>query len=113
MSEIIRVSCNGFVNLQLEGRVLGLLARSRLPERVYSPIGGGLEYCFSEQRLLEEFLANLNATLEKPNTKDLRLNMPESSLDKFSDWFYKGTEREISPQRELEQELCAQEFEGV
>jgi hypothetical protein len=101
MENRIRISCAVLCRIEHEGRYLLLVNENRRRRGVYilSPIGGAL-IVESPAPLLE-----MGAAFEDPNSKDLRLSLPHGELDAFRVWFYRGEGRELTPFRELHEEL--------
>lgn len=103
--ETIRISAATVARIDLDGKLLVGLNKSRLRagKKVYTPFGGALEF-YGPARA---FLQDIGAVFEKGN--DLRLEIPERSLTRFTDWFYQRIARETSPFRELKEELVYEE----
>lgn len=101
MDNRIRVSCAVLCRIEHEGRYLLLINENRRRRGIYvlSPIGGALTF------VDPDYLLEIGAQFEDPNTNDLRLTLPLSALDLFRQWFYLGKGREQSPFRELYEEL--------
>lgn len=98
----IRISCATLCRIEHPSLGLFLLVnRNRRQKGVYilSPIGGALEY--DDETLLSRF----GAIPEDPTEQDLRLTLPVAQLPAFRDWFYSEQGREVSPFRELREEL--------
>jgi hypothetical protein len=102
MSEqLIRVSCASLCRIEHQGRYFLLLNRNRRQKGIYilSPIGGAL--AVDDPSLFASF----DATPENRASNDLRMTMPTAALPRFRVWFYRREGREISPYRELQEEL--------
>jgi hypothetical protein len=101
----VRVSAASLVKIDLDGKYLVGLNKGALKsgKRVYTPFGGALEF-FESARF---FLEGIGANFEKGN--DLRFTIPERNLSAFESWFYAKRDRELSPYRELEEELVKEE----
>jgi len=98
----IRVSCAGLCRIRDEaGRYLLALNHNRLARgvRVYTPLGGGLEYH------TPDLPARFDAEPEDPTTRELRLYLPTERFGGFRAWFLRRVERETDPFRELREEL--------
>ena len=103
--ERIRISAATIVRIELNGKLLlGLNKKRRLAGRnVYTPFGGGLEFHESAR----PFLESLEAVFVSGN--DLRLMISEDKLPVFEKWFNQRQHRELSPYRELLEELVDEE----
>ena len=101
MSEWIRVSCATLCRIEHVGRYLLLLNLNRRKKGLYilAPIGGAL--ALHDATLGERF----GAVPENPDVQELRFALPRGSVPAFRDWFYSGEGRELSPFRELYEEL--------
>jgi SMODS-associated NUDIX domain len=99
---IKRVTCAALCRIQNDTQhfLLALNAfRLRKGIHVLMPLGGALQY--NLPTLLDRF----GATPENPEEMELRLLMDEATFPEFQTWFYQRIEREISPLRELQEEL--------
>lgn len=109
MSDVVRVSCSGLCLIQNnEGSYLLGFNRNVLPDKVLTPLGGALQ--FYDATLLNLFDAQVEHNYsERQNNDmpnhDLRLSLPAQNLEAFNAWFIKRKGREISPFRELQEEL--------
>lgn len=97
-----RVSCAGLCRIRnTQGDYLLSINSGQLEKKqlLLTPIGGVLKY--ASQTLLDRFEATSESKL------DLRLFIPQEKLDAFCAWFAErhAQEREISPFRELHEEL--------
>lgn len=103
---IIRVSCASFSRIMIDDKYLLILNKASLKKgnKVYTPIGGALEYTMAGKKLLDK----LNPTWER-NNKDLRLFFSEDKISEFTKWFKSRQDREIDPFRELQEELVDEE----
>ncbi|MFA4905264.1 MAG: hypothetical protein WC645_02040 [Candidatus Margulisiibacteriota bacterium] len=101
----IRISAANLARIRVEDRNILILNRNRLKkgQRVLTPFGGAIEFELSAR----PFLAGLGAAFEKG--ADLRLVIPQERLPVFERWFYLRQEREVSPFRELMEELVEEE----
>ncbi|WP_162909576.1 hypothetical protein [Aggregatilinea lenta] len=101
MENRIRISCAVLCRIAHEGRYLLLINENRRRRGVYilSPIGGALTV--DDARPVLE----MGAEFEDANSRDLRLTLPHAALDDFRVWFYRGEGRELTPFRELHEEL--------
>jgi len=101
----IRISAAGLARIELDGKFLVSLNRKFLGagRRVYTPFGGSLKF----YRPARDFLRGLGDEFEKD--RDIRLKIPEDKITYFEEWFFKRTGREISPYRELREELVDEE----
>jgi hypothetical protein len=98
----VRVSCAGLCRIRDdEGRYLLALNHNRLTRgvRVYTPLGGGLEYH------APDLPARFDAEPENPDGRELRLYLPSARFAEFRAWFLRRIERETDPFRELREEL--------
>ncbi len=98
----VRVSCAGLCRIRDDdGRYLLALNANRLTRgvRVYTPLGGGLEYH------APDLPARFDAEPENPNERELRLYLPSARFPEFRAWFLRRVERETDPFRELREEL--------
>lgn len=100
----IRISAASIDRIVISGKYLLILNKSRLKEnkRIYTPVGGAIKI---EPSAIEYLKNKFDAEFENQKDKELRLSLPKKYLLKFQDWFYKRAEREITPYRELEEEL--------
>ncbi|MDI3473692.1 MAG: hypothetical protein PWR30_15 [Candidatus Woesearchaeota archaeon] len=100
----IRISAASIDRIIISGKYLLILNKSRLKEnkRIYTPVGGAIKI---EPSSVEYLKNNLDAEFEDEKDKELRLSLPKKYLLKFQDWFYKRRGREITPYRELKEEL--------
>jgi len=103
-SEWMRVSCAALCRIEHNNKFLLLLNRDRRQKGLYvlTPVGGAL--LLTNPVALEPF----SAILENPASGDLRLTLPQAQLPAFRDWFYASQDREISPFRELHEELVVE-----
>lgn len=101
-NEKIRISCAGLARIIIDNNYLLLLNKSSLKkgEKVYTPIGGGIEF-FKD---VKEYLDKIVLKYER-KTPDLRLFMYKYNLLEFKKWFYKRTDRELYIGREIIEEL--------
>lgn len=97
----IRISCASLCRIAHGNRFLLLLNQNRRQKGIYilSPIGGALT--IEDRSCLDAF----GVMPEDKNSADLRLTLPLDRLPEFRDWFYRRQCREISPYRELHEEL--------
>ena len=104
-NNLIRVSAAGLCRIGMNNGFLLSLNKSRLAKRIrnFTPFGGAIEFNESAKPFLKE----LGVIFEKGN--DLRFTIPENNLAELEKWFYLRTEREISPFRELQEELVEEE----
>jgi hypothetical protein len=68
---------------------------------VIAPLGGALRY----SECAVNTLAGMGAIEEKPGARELRLYVPRQRLEEFCIWFASRLDREITPLRELTEEL--------
>jgi len=101
MSDVIRVSCATLCRIEHHGRFFLIINANRRTKGLYilSPIGGALAL-FDQSRL-----AAFGATLNDPDSRDLRLTISRDRLPEFRTWFKSGEGRERTPFRELREEL--------
>ena len=101
----IRISAAGLARIELDGKILFGLNKNKLQtgKKVYMLFGGALEF----YEAARPFLKSLGAKFEEGN--DLRFMIPEEKISKFEKWFYQKINREISPYRELKEELVDEE----
>jgi len=99
--EKIRISAATLVIIKLDDKYLLALnkTRSKAGIKVFTPLGGNLKF----NKSAKLFLVSLGAEFEQNN--GLRLSMPKKNLSKFEQWFKKKVQREITPYRELKEEL--------
>jgi len=104
MDSRIRISAASIDRIIISGRYLLILNKSRLKEnkRIYTPVGGAIKI---EPSAIEYLKNKFDAEFENQEENELRLSMPKKHLLKFQDWFYKRIEREITPYREIKEEL--------
>ncbi|WP_028775438.1 hypothetical protein [Shimazuella kribbensis] len=100
----IRISCAGFIILLDEdGRYCLLINKNQLNrhgKRILTPIGGLIAVSPKGR----EFLRNIGAEgFEKGD--DLRFQLPKIFCGRLKEWFSKRIDRELSPAREIEEEL--------
>jgi hypothetical protein len=97
-----RVSCAGLCRIKDgHGRYLLGLNRNRMEQgkSIYMPLGGALCY------FAPDLLARFDAVPEDATSNDLRLFIDAGYLEEFRQWFLGREEREVSPYRELHEEL--------
>ncbi len=100
----IRISAAGLAKIELDDKLLVYLNPKFLPKRrVYTPFGGSLQFHESSQKFFEK----LGAIFERGN--DIRMRIPKERVPDFGRWFYNREGREISPYRELREELVREE----
>lgn len=97
----IRVSCASLCRFQVDDQYALILNQNRRSKGLYqlTPLGGALE--------IDDWdaLGDLDITLEKLNSRDLRFFLNREDIPRFREWFYKREERETTPFRELREEL--------
>lgn len=102
-SDLVRVSCVSLCRIRnKDGKFLLAYNANRMAQniKVLMPLGGALE-CSDDQ-----VRARFNAQPESPaHIRDLRWFIPLGSIEAFDRWFRTRHEREISPFRELQEEL--------
>jgi hypothetical protein len=105
MEDELRISAASLTRIELDGKILVALNKKRLQagKRVYTPFGGALEF-YEEAR---SYLQSLGVVFEKGN--DLRFTFSEERLAEFEQWFERKKDREVSPYRELREELVDEE----
>lgn len=99
---LIRVSCASFARIKVGDKYMLILNGNAIMKgnKIYGPIGGGLEFLESGR----EFLTSINASPEKSNY-DLRIRLPKENLEEFKKWFYSKADRENGVFREVQEEL--------
>jgi hypothetical protein len=105
--DTIRVSCSALAIIEPQpGRLLLVPSRiqSLMNRRVLVPPGGALEAADPQ-----EIFGRFNATAEKPGSGELRLSLPKAHLGEFEAWFAARADRELTPNRELREELVQEE----
>lgn len=109
-----RVSCAGLCRIQNEKRQYLLIlneAHKKAGHQVYTPIGGGWRFAgpFSGLKTLMQLRAIPQALIKFPprimKLWELRLYVPTGELPHFEDWFQAREGREVTPFRELREEL--------
>lgn len=98
----IRISCGGLCRIvnAYGDWLLGInLNNLRNGDRVLKPIGGALRY------YPHNLLARWQAEPETVGEQELRFYMDEAYLPDFKRWFQSAQEREVTPLRELSEEL--------
>lgn len=105
-SEIVRISCAALCNIEIDGKYLLCMNKGQLKQGIqaYTPFGGAFEY-FPEAL---PYLNNLVDTFER-ETPDLRFTTDILNVELFKRWFDRKVDREISPNRELIEELVIEE----
>lgn len=105
--EHIRISASTLSNIRdPEGRHALLLNKGAQArgELILSPLGGAVEATPLGRATLKDMLDLQEEDFEKGN--DIRLkNVPTGSLNAFVEWFVARTDRELTPLRELSEEL--------
>ena len=100
-SSMMRISCASLCRIEIDDKYLVLLNRNRRQKGIYqlSPVGGAIE--------IDDWsvLGHLNLNPEKPSSSDLRFFLDVDKIEAFRSWFYKRQDREVSPFRELYEEL--------
>ena len=113
MKEKIRVSCSNLVRIDLDDRIVLTpnLDKKGKGIFVYTPVGGVLTV--TDKGL--EFLKKKLGCEFRLDNGNLRLMMNRDYLPEFEKWFYGYQDRELSPLRELEEELVDEEniFEAL
>jgi len=97
----IRISCVGLCRIQDDKqRYLLGLNKNRLQKNtpIFMPLGGSFQY--DPPALLDRW----DAHSEKQN-QDLRFFAPLEQVDHIRDWFCDRAEREVTPFRELQEEI--------
>jgi len=92
---MIDVSCAALGSIKIDGKYL--LFKEKMK---YQPIGGGLKFKPSAI----PFLESINYRTARTDN-DIRIQIPESKWEIFKQWFQSGKDREISIDREMEEEL--------
>ncbi len=95
---MIRVSCGTLCLIRIGDAYLLEVNKNR--GDVLTPIGGAIEFYESARPALH----GMGAVFEKAS--DLRLSLPLDQLPRFEAWFRSRRDRELSPMRELREELC-------
>ena len=72
---------------------------------VLTPIGGKNDYHAGTERLFSEW----DAQPVDPANRELVLRMPKERVERFREWYFTGTGREVIPLRELGEELVDEE----
>lgn len=101
----IRISAASLARIVLDGKLLVGLNKSRLKagKQVYTMFGGALEF----HEGARAYLQSLDAVFEKKN--DIRMDLAESRLAEFEQWFYRRENRETGVLRELAEEFVEEE----
>jgi len=92
---MIDVSCAALANIEINGRYLLFKEKQN-----FQPIGGGLKYLNSALPFLEKIGFETDRT-----DKDIRIRIPISRWEVFKNWFESGKDREITIDREIDEEL--------
>jgi len=93
--DMVDVSCAALTSINIGGRYL--LFKEKIK---FQPIGGALKYQPSAIPFLESIGYQTNRT-----DNDIRIQIPRSKWDVFKQWFKSGKDREISVDREINEEL--------
>ena len=98
---LIRISCASWCRVIIDGRYLLMLNHNRRQKGVYqlSSIGGAL---FVDSW---DVLAEIDPQPDSPDSNDLRFLTNPSNIPEFRTWFYRRTQRELTPFREIQEEL--------
>lgn len=88
----IRISMSALVNLTHKGKSCLLIQKG-----VVKPFGGAYQY--------EDALPVLSAKSDDVTSKDLRFTIDACDLVTIEEWFHKKIGRELTPHRELVEEL--------
>lgn len=98
-----RVSCGSLCRITDNGHLLLIMNRNRRKKGIYelSPVGGAIEVD-NYQVLTDQ---KIRFVTEKENSKDLRLFVHDEDMETFRQWFYRRRDREVSPFREIYEEL--------
>lgn len=101
----IRVSASNLNCILIDNKYLLSLNRSSLDsgEKIYSAIGGATKY----DENAKSFLESIGTDFEGDN--DLRFRLQKKDLGSFVSWYSSGINRELSPFRELREELVDEE----
>jgi hypothetical protein len=94
-NDMIDVSCAALASIDINGRYLLFKEKTK-----FQPIGGGLKYEQSAIPFLESIGYRTNRTDD-----DIRIQIPKSKWNIFKQWFQSGEDREISIDREIDEEL--------
>jgi hypothetical protein len=99
---MIRISAAGLCRITIAGRFLLGLNKARLSggRHVLAPIGGAAQFLDEARPFLVD---ELGAVLESEN--ELRLHLDERAVPGFERWFRSRRDRELTPLRELREEL--------
>lgn len=98
----VRVSTAGFAVVN-DGDRYALTFNPKRPNKVLTPLGGGLEATDSGIDELKTILNISDDAFEEGN--GLRFSMRGSTAEKYRDWFILGENRDTNPQREVFEEL--------
>lgn len=103
MTNLIRVLVGSWNRIDLDGRLLVEISKSRheAGKTECAPIGGAMDFLDPAR----PFLESIGAQFEKPGTNELRLYLPVDNLPIFEKWYHRGQDRETNPFRELHEEL--------
>lgn len=97
----VRISCAALCRIEHRDQYFLMINRNRqqkgLP--ILTPVGGAIE------ATNPAVFASMNAIREDNANNDLRLHMDFERLPEFREWFYARQDRELSPFRELHEEL--------
>lgn len=101
----IRISASYLFNIKIDNQYLLVKSERR---NQYQPVGGCYKY-FPEA---EEFLFSIGAIPEKKSNgidslMDLRLLVPQENIDTFIKWYNSEENREITYEREFNEELIS------
>lgn len=104
-SEYTRVSAAALAVIKIDGDYLMCLNKRKREKGIeeYSYFGG----CLKFHNPARNFLSGLGAEFESGD--DLRLKIPNSSLDDFMTWYNSGIDREVTVYRELLEEIVEEE----
>jgi hypothetical protein len=93
--EMVDVSCAALANIEVDGRYLLFKEKKK-----FQPIGGGLKYYDSALPFLESIEFQTERT-----DNDIRIRIPVSNWETFKKWFYSEQDREVSIDREIDEEI--------
>ena len=101
----VRVSCAQLIRVQYGTKYL-LVPSTRIASQMQPP-GGVVKVRSAGRAFLERVSAHRgdDYKFEDKDTDDLRVRVPGSELVKFLGWYTVGEGREVTPEREFEEEL--------
>lgn len=95
LESMIDVSCAALSSIVIDGNYLLFKEKQK-----FQPIGGALKFEDSALPFLKQLPTQIDRT-----DNDIRVKIPSSKWDEFKEWFLSGRDREVSIDREINEEI--------